>query len=186
MSSNVAEVEKLRALCEVELGAGASTTRAAALGIFAHHADTPQGIRLSIEHAMKEGLAKFVVCTSTLAQGVNFPLRYLIVTSTRQGGDQILVRDFHNLMGRAGRAGMHTKGSVIFSTPSIYDLGGGSGDDGPGTARSNFSTLATPSRHAVPSWRYSIFMSSVSRRSFRKSRLNGSTSPSPTRRRSTR
>ena len=70
---------------------------------------------------MKEGLAKFVICTSTLAQGVNFPLRYLIVTSTRQGGEKILVRDFHNLMGRAGRAGMHTEGSIIFSTPTVYD-----------------------------------------------------------------
>lgn len=120
-SSDTAEVEKLRALCELELGAAAFATKAAALGIFAHHADTPQGIRLAIEHAMKEGMAKFVVCTSTLAQGVNLPLKYLIVTSTRQGGEQILVRDFHNLMGRAGRAGMHTEGSVIFSTPSIYD-----------------------------------------------------------------
>jgi hypothetical protein len=120
-TSDAAEVEKIRALCELELGAGASATRAAALGLFAHHADTPQGIRLAIEHAMKEGLAKFVICTSTLAQGVNFPLKYLIVTSTRQGREQILVRDFHNLMGRAGRAGMHTEGSVIFSTPSIYD-----------------------------------------------------------------
>ena len=120
-SSNAAEVEKIRALCELELGAHASATRAAGLGIFTHHADTPHGIRLAIEHAMKEGLAKFVVCTSTLAQGVNFPLKYLIVTSTRQGGEQILVRDFHNLMGRAGRAGMHTEGSVIFSTPSVYD-----------------------------------------------------------------
>lgn len=120
-TSDAAEVEKIRALCELELGAGASATRAAALGIFAHHADTPHGIRLAIEHAMKEGQAKFVICTSTLAQGVNFPLKYLIVTSTRQGSEQILVRDFHNLMGRAGRAGMHTEGSVIFSTPSIFD-----------------------------------------------------------------
>jgi hypothetical protein len=70
---------------------------------------------------MKEGLARFVICTSTLAQGVNFPLKYLIITSTRQGGERILVRDFHNLMGRAGRAGMHTEGSVIFSTPSVFD-----------------------------------------------------------------
>ncbi|WP_440511190.1 DEAD/DEAH box helicase [Sphingopyxis terrae] len=119
--SDAAEVEKIRALSEIELGASASATRAAALGIFAHHADTPHGIRLAIEYAMKEGLAKFVICTSTLAQGVNFPLKYLIVTTTRQGADQILVRDFHNLMGRAGRAGMHTEGSVIFSTPSLYD-----------------------------------------------------------------
>ena len=120
-SSDAAEIEKIRALIELELGAGASATRAAGLGIFAHHADIPHGLRLAIEHAMKEGLAKFVVCTSTLAQGVNFPLKYLIVTSTRQGGEQILVRDFHNLIGRAGRAGMHTEGSVIFSTPSTYD-----------------------------------------------------------------
>jgi hypothetical protein len=106
---------------ETHLGAGASATRAAALGIFAHHADTPYGLGLSIEHAMTEGFAKFVICTSTLAQGVNFPLKYLIVTSTRQGGEKILVRDFHNLMGRAGRAGMHTEGSVIFSTPAVFD-----------------------------------------------------------------
>lgn len=119
--SDAAEVGKIRSLSELHLGVAASATTAAALGIFAHHADTPQGLRLCIEHAMKEGLAKFVVCTSTLAQGVNFPLRYLIVTSTRQGAERIMVRDFQNLMGRAGRAGMHTEGSVIFSTPSIFD-----------------------------------------------------------------
>lgn len=119
--SDPEEVERIRSLCQHELGATAPATLAATLGIFAHHADTPHGIRLAIEHAMKVGLTKFVVCTSTLAQGVNFPLKYLIVTSTRQGADRILVRDFHNLMGRAGRAGMHTEGSVIFSTPSIYD-----------------------------------------------------------------
>ena len=119
--SDAAEVEKIRTLSEAHLGADASATQAASLGIFAHHADTPQGLRLAIEHAMKENLAKFVVCTSTLAQGVNFPLKYLIVTTTWQGGEKILVRDFHNLMGRAGRAGMHTEGSVIFSSPEIYD-----------------------------------------------------------------
>lgn len=119
--SDVAEVGKISSLSERHLGVAASATTAAALGIFAHHADTPQGLRLCIEHAMKEGLAKFVVCTSTLAQGVNFPLKYLIVTSTRQGAERIMVRDFQNLMGRAGRAGMHTEGSVIFSTPSIFD-----------------------------------------------------------------
>ncbi|MFT3966405.1 MAG: DEAD/DEAH box helicase [Sphingobium sp.] len=119
--SDAAEVGKIRSLSEWHLGVAASATAAAALGIFAHHADTPHGLRLCIEHAMKEGLAKFVVCTSTLAQGVNFPLKYLIVTSTRQGAERIMVRDFQNLMGRAGRAGMHTEGSVIFSTPSIFD-----------------------------------------------------------------
>lgn len=127
--SGAQEVESIGYLSELQLGASAAATQAAALGIFAHHADTPHGIRLAIEHAMKFDRAKFVICTSTLAQGVNFPLKYLIVTTTQQGGERILVRDFHNLMGRAGRAGMHTEGSVIFSAPTIYDkrqqFGGG-------------------------------------------------------------
>ena len=54
--SDSGEVGKIRSLSEAHLGAEASATRAAALGIFAHHADTPHGLRLSIEHAMKEGL----------------------------------------------------------------------------------------------------------------------------------
>ena len=119
--SNAAEIGRLTHLARLNLGADQDVTQASALGILAHHGNTPQGLRLSVEHAMKEGHAKFVICTSTLAQGVNFPIRYLIVSATQQGKERIKVRDFHNLMGRAGRAGMHTEGSVIFSAPSIYD-----------------------------------------------------------------
>jgi hypothetical protein len=70
---------------------------------------------------MREDLVRFVICTSTLAQGINLPIRYLIVTSIYQAGEQIKVRDFHNLIGRAGRSGMHTEGSVIFADPIVYD-----------------------------------------------------------------
>lgn len=119
--SDAAEITKLTHLIATQLGADSVAAKAAELGVLGHHSNTPHGVRLSIEHAMKEGLARFVVCTSTLAQGVNFPIKYLIVTATQQGAEKIKVRDFHNLMGRAGRAGMHTEGSVIFSAPSIYD-----------------------------------------------------------------
>ncbi len=70
---------------------------------------------------MRDNLVRFVVCTSTLAQGVNLPIRYLIVTSVYQGMERIKVRDFHNLIGRAGRAGMHTEGSILFADPVIFD-----------------------------------------------------------------
>ncbi|MER9570266.1 DEAD/DEAH box helicase [Mesorhizobium opportunistum] len=114
------EIRKIADLCQTHLGDG-RVSKAAKLGILSHHANTPPGLRLSIEHAMKAGVARMVVCTSTLAQGVNFPIRYLVVTSTQQGKEEIAVRDFHNLMGRAGRAGMYTEGNVIFSAPSLYD-----------------------------------------------------------------
>jgi hypothetical protein len=115
------EVEKLASLFAQHIGEAASTTKAAELGIFPHHASVPTGLRLSVEFAMKTDLINFVVCTSTLAQGVNLPIRYLIVTSVYQGGERILVRDFHNLIGRAGRAGMHTEGSIIFADTKVFD-----------------------------------------------------------------
>lgn len=120
--SDAAEIKALGDLIAAHFGASEATTLAARQGVFSHHSNTPQGIRLAVEYAMKEGLAKFVVCTSTLAQGVNLPIRYLIVSGTMQGNEAIKARDFHNLIGRAGRAGMHTEGTIIFSDPKLYDL----------------------------------------------------------------
>jgi superfamily II DNA/RNA helicase len=120
--SNAAEIKALGDLIAAHFGQSEASTLAARQGVFSHHSNTPQGIRLAVEYAMKEGLAKFVVCTSTLAQGVNLPIRYLIVSGTMQGSENIKARDFHNLIGRAGRAGMHTEGTIIFSDPKLYDL----------------------------------------------------------------
>ena len=122
--SIVCDQEELTRLCylyEQNFGDQSDLTAAAKLGVFAHHGDTPHGLRLAIEHAMRERLIHFVVCTSTIAQGVNLPIRYLLVTGTHQGQGSIKVRDFHNLMGRAGRAGIHGEGTVIFSDPSLFD-----------------------------------------------------------------
>ena len=119
--SDAQEVARLTHLHIENLGADAPASQSAAHGIFSHHGNTPHGIRLAVEHAMRDDLVRFVVCTSTLAQGVNLPIRYLIVTSVYQGMERIKVRDFHNLIGRAGRAGMHTEGSILFADPGIFD-----------------------------------------------------------------
>ena len=119
--SDVQEVDRLQQLHVQNLGPDAPSSQSAAHGIFSHHANTPHGIRLAVEYAMRENLIRFVVCTSTLAQGVNLPIRYLIVTSVYQGTERIKVRDFHNLIGRAGRSGMHTEGSILFADPNVYD-----------------------------------------------------------------
>lgn len=119
--SDAQEIERLTHLHIQNLGDEAPASQSAAYGIFSHHGNTPHGIRLAVEHAMRDNLVRFVVCTSTLAQGVNLPIRYLIVTSIYQGKERIKVRDFHNLIGRAGRAGMHTEGSILFADPVIYD-----------------------------------------------------------------
>ena len=119
--SDKSEIDRLYYLHVQNLGKESTPSKSAKYGIFSHHGNTPHGIRLAVEHAMSIGLVRFVVCTSTLAQGVNLPLRYLIVTSVYQGSERIKVRDFHNLIGRAGRAGMHTEGSILFADPIVFD-----------------------------------------------------------------
>lgn len=119
--SDPQEIGRMVRLSSEHFGADATTTQSAQLGVFVHHGTTPQGMRLAIEHAMQQELIKLVICTSTLAQGVNLPIRYLIVSGVHQGADRIKTRDFQNLIGRAGRAGMHTEGTVIFADPKVWD-----------------------------------------------------------------
>jgi len=119
--SNPEEVNRLIHIYTQNFGDEELATEAAELGVYAHHGDTPQGIRLCIEHALQNNLIQFVICTSTLAQGVNLPLRYLIVANTRHSQESIKTRDFHNLIGRAGRSGMYTEGSIIFANPELWD-----------------------------------------------------------------
>lgn len=120
-ASDANEIQRLTHLATRHFGEDSMVAKAAALGVFVHHGTTPQGLRLSIEHAMQGELIKLVICTSTLAQGVNLPIRYLIVSGVNQGAERIKTRDFQNLIGRAGRAGMHTEGLVLFADPKVID-----------------------------------------------------------------
>jgi len=120
-SADAEELRRMKNLLYAHFGAGATVSGAAAIGVFVHHGATPHGVRLSIEYGMQQGRLTFVVCTSTLAQGVNLPIRYLIVSGTQQAGERIKVRDFQNLIGRAGRAGVHTEGLIIFSDTRVFD-----------------------------------------------------------------
>lgn len=90
------------------------------LGGFLHHAGISEGIKASIEYAIANGRISNVICTSTLSQGVNLPIKYLIVDSIYQGKDPIGKQDFKNLIGRVGRSGMFTEGTIIYSDYNAY------------------------------------------------------------------
>ena len=76
---------------------------------------------LLVTHIRQNKYVSCVVCTSTLAQGVNIPIKYLLVTSIRNGLKLVKARDFQNLMGRTARAGIYTEGSIIITDCKIYD-----------------------------------------------------------------
>ncbi len=115
------EIEKIGWLSELHLGSKSVVTKAIKRGVLPHSASIPNGLRISVEHAMENGHGRCVVCTSTLAQGVNLPIKYLVVSGVFQGEKLISTRDFHNLLGRAGRAGKHTEGSIIFADTELFD-----------------------------------------------------------------
>jgi len=53
---------------------------------------------------------------STLNQGVKLLIKYLLITSFYQAGQRIKTRDFHNLIGRAGRSGIHTEKRHLYGS----------------------------------------------------------------------
>jgi hypothetical protein len=83
------------------------------LGAFPHYSDLPNGIKMSVEHALRKRHAYFVVCTTTLAEGVNIPLKYLFLTTFTYGNSKMQIRKIQNLVGRTARSGLYTEGSTI-------------------------------------------------------------------------
>ncbi|UTY33502.1 DEAD/DEAH box helicase [Treponema putidum] len=116
--SDETECSKIAYLIKKHLGEN-NLYIAALNGIVGHHSGVPNGVRIAEEYALKKSLIRCVVCTSTLAQGVNLPIKYLIVSSIYQSKQVIKVRDFHNLIGRTARAGKETEGTIIL-TEDVY------------------------------------------------------------------
>lgn len=83
-----------------------------AVGI--HYGDMPEIARREQERLFDEGKLSFLVCTSTLLEGVNLPCRNLFVWGPRQGpGKPMTEHAFWNLAGRAGRWGREFAGNIF-------------------------------------------------------------------------
>ncbi len=118
--NNELEQKKLVRIIEGNYGDESVYTKAGEAGVFLHHSGIADGVKASIEYAMVNNLVTNVICTSTLAQGVNLPIKYLIIDSIYQGEKAIGKQDFKNLIGRVGRSGMYTEGTVIYTDHSAY------------------------------------------------------------------
>lgn len=83
-------------------------------GIAFHYGNMPSLIRLEVERLFKTGKIKFLVCTSTLIEGVNLSCRTIVVRGPRKGKKTPMEpQDFWNLAGRAGRWGDEFQGNII-------------------------------------------------------------------------
>lgn len=129
-------VDTVGAYLAYEYGADWVGTKALAAGAVLHHGDVPQETREALEEMLVAGNIRMVLCTSTLAEGVNLPIRTLVVYTTHlqveDGVIPMLAREIRNLVGRAGRAGSSTRGLVLCVNDRQWDAMVGVADGAPG------------------------------------------------------
>ena len=121
-----AQTTRSSELAKQWLGEEHIATRALSRGIALHHGRLPHFVREAIEADCRAGRYRVIVATNTLAQGVNLPVKTVIMHSTwrrdeNQQRVRIHVRDYWNIAGRAGRAGQETEGLVIHITLNEQD-----------------------------------------------------------------
>ena len=119
--SNTLEMSRIAKLMADYYGCDHPYTKACNLGVAPHYSNLPNGLRLAIEYAFRKKDLHLVICTSTLAQGVNIPIKYLFMTSFMLDQNSMKIRNFQNLMGRTARSGMYTEGSVIVTDSELFD-----------------------------------------------------------------
>jgi helicase len=99
----------------------------ASKGIAYHHGWLPRDVRAEIEYAFSRRWIRVIASTTTLIEGVNFPISTFILANYEQViGSQnnrlitwrLEKKDFQNMIGRAGRAVYDTEGQIIFMIPS--------------------------------------------------------------------
>lgn len=87
--------------------------RALAAGIGIHHGQLPRSLGQFMVRAFEEGRIKFLVCTSTLIEGVNTQAKNVVVLDNKIARKRIDFFTFNNILGRGGRMFRHFTGRVF-------------------------------------------------------------------------
>lgn len=100
---------------------GQTLSRLVRSGIGVHHAGMLPKYRRLVEQLAQQGLLRVICGTDTLGVGINVPIRTVLLTGlTKFDGTrmrQLSAREFHQIAGRAGRAGYDTAGTVVAQAP---------------------------------------------------------------------
>ncbi|MGN8094150.1 DEAD/DEAH box helicase [Methylobacterium sp. 22177] len=87
-----------------------------------HYGRIPALVRRNVEAAFADGDIQYLVTTSTLIQGVNFPAANLFVCKPKKGQrDPLTAAEFWNLAGRAGRLGREFQGNIFLIDYDEWD-----------------------------------------------------------------
>jgi superfamily II RNA helicase len=127
MSVNVCSKEEKAAIADMIGGFrfssafGTTLSRLVRHGIGVHHAGMLPKYRRLIEQLAQAGLLKVICGTDTLGVGINVPIRTVVFSAlSKYDGTRtrlLTAREFHQIAGRAGRAGYDTAGTVVVQAP---------------------------------------------------------------------
>ncbi|MFG1932289.1 DEAD/DEAH box helicase [Mycobacterium sp. NPDC048908] len=127
MSVNVSTKEEKNAIADLIGGFRFSSTFGSTLsrlvrhGIGVHHAGMLPKYRRLVEQLAQAGLLKIICGTDTLGVGINVPIRTVVFSAlSKYDGTRtrlLNAREFHQIAGRAGRAGYDTAGTVVVQAP---------------------------------------------------------------------
>jgi superfamily II RNA helicase len=102
-------------------GFGKTLSRLVRHGIGVHHAGMLPRYRRLVETLAQAGLLKVICGTDTLGVGINVPIRTVVFTAlSKYDGHAVRLlqaREFHQIAGRAGRAGFDNMGYVVVQAP---------------------------------------------------------------------
>ena len=123
----IATKEQREAIKEASKGTRFTTAfgkilkRLLSCGVGVHHAGMLPRYRLLVEKLAQQGLLPVICGTDTLGVGINVPIHTVVLTAlTKFDGHRmrrLRAREFHQIAGRAGRAGFDTEGHVIAEAP---------------------------------------------------------------------
>lgn len=128
LNKNNKKREALKQYFKIIFGDSYLLTISVDYGILFHHGDLPQYVREIIEDSIRSESVRLIICTNTLAEGVNLPIRTIVVHSAQRFNpstsklEPINSRDLKNLFGRAGRAGKETKGLIIIPNSDDFSI----------------------------------------------------------------
>lgn len=92
-------------------------------GIGVHHGRVPRALAQFMVRAFNSGQLRFLVCTSTLIEGVNTKAKNVVVFDNAIARRQLDFFTFSNIKGRSGRMFQHFVGNVfLFDEPPAEQL----------------------------------------------------------------
>ena len=104
---------------------GKTLRRLLTCGVGVHHAGMLPRYRLLVERLAQQGLLPVICGTDTLGVGINVPIHTVLITALSKFDGHRMhhlnAREFHQIAGRAGRAGFDTEG-VVIAQATEYDI----------------------------------------------------------------